>query len=101
MIDHIIGWDGKYPIYSSDINPYSNYIGYEDEKSEIHLYEQKGENMEFVKTYGGREKYFKKVNVRDCVIRAICNATGLDYQEVYNTVKQYQEVFYQQKGTLK
>lgn len=39
MIDHIIGWDGKYPIYSSDINPYSNYIGYEDEKGEIHLYE--------------------------------------------------------------
>lgn len=57
--------------------------------------------MEFVKTYGGREKYFKKVNVRDCVIRAICNATGLDYQEVYNTVKQYQEVFYQQKGITK
>lgn len=39
MIDHIIGWDEKYPIYSSDINPYSNYIGYEDEKGEIHLYE--------------------------------------------------------------
>lgn len=33
MIDRIIGYDNDYPIYSSDINPYSSYIGYEDEET--------------------------------------------------------------------
>ena len=44
--------------------------------------------MEFKFATGGREKYFK-VNihtVRDCVVRAICNATGKDYLEVYNAI---------------
>ena len=40
--------------------------------------------MEFIYATGGREKYFKKADVRDCVCRAICNATGKDYLEVYN-----------------
>ena len=36
---------------------------------------------------GGRSKYFKAKNVGDCVTRAICNATGKDYLEVYNSLK--------------
>lgn len=44
--------------------------------------------MEFVYSTGGREKYFSKVNVRDCVTRAICNATGKDYLEVYNALNE-------------
>lgn len=44
--------------------------------------------MEFVYSTGGREKYFKKASVRDCVTRAICNATGMDYLEVYNGINE-------------
>lgn len=57
--------------------------------------------MEFVRCHGGREKYFKRINVRDCVVRAVCNATGEDYQKVYEGVRQYQEKFYSQKGIYK
>lgn len=42
--------------------------------------------MELIYSTGGREKYFKKENVGDCVVRAICNATGLDYKEVYDNI---------------
>ena len=42
--------------------------------------------MEFVRATGGRELYFTKPDVRDCVTRAICNATGMDYLEVYNGI---------------
>lgn len=42
--------------------------------------------MNFVYSTGGREKYFKKENVGDCVVRAICNATELDYKEVYDNI---------------
>ena len=42
--------------------------------------------MKFVYSTGGREKYFAKENVGDCVCRAITNATGLDYMEVYNMI---------------
>ena len=42
--------------------------------------------MKFVKATGGREKYFKAENVGDCVTRAICNATGKDYKEVYDAL---------------
>lgn len=42
--------------------------------------------MRFVKSHGGREKYFEKLNVGDCVTRAICNATGKDYMEVYKAL---------------
>lgn len=49
---------------------------------------EKGEtNMDFVKSLGGREKYYHKTNVKDCVIRAICNATGNDYKKTYDEVK--------------
>lgn len=35
---------------------------------------------------GGRSKYFKG-EAKDCVTRAIAIATGLDYKEVYDTIK--------------
>lgn len=44
--------------------------------------------MEFVYNDGGRSKYFKAEHVGDCVTRAICNATGKDYLEVYNGLKE-------------
>ena len=43
--------------------------------------------MKFVYADGGRSKYFKADNVSDCAIRAICNATGLDYKKVYDDLK--------------
>lgn len=42
--------------------------------------------MKFVYSDGGRSKYFKAGNVGDCVTRAICNATGKDYKEVYDRI---------------
>ena len=42
--------------------------------------------MRFVYSDGGRSKYFKGT-AGDCVCRAICNATGMDYKEVYNEIK--------------
>ena len=42
--------------------------------------------MEFIYATGNREKYFKAKNVGDCVVRAICNATGKDYMEVYKAI---------------
>lgn len=45
------------------------------------------QNMEFVYSDGGRSKYFQATNVGDCAVRAIANATGIDYKEVYNALK--------------
>ena len=45
--------------------------------------------MRFVYSDGGRSKYFKAENVRDCVIRAVANATGKDYKEVYDEIKTF------------
>lgn len=42
--------------------------------------------MKFIYNDGGRSKYFKATNVGDCAVRAICNATGKDYKEVYNSI---------------
>ena len=42
--------------------------------------------LDFVYSTGGREKYFKQTSVRDCVTRAIANATGIDYLEIYNGI---------------
>lgn len=47
--------------------------------------------MEFVYSTGGREKYFKATNVGDCVTRAICNATQMDYKEVYDELQRRQK----------
>jgi len=44
--------------------------------------------MKFIYNDGGRSKYFKAENVGDCVTRAICNATGKDYKEVYNRLNE-------------
>lgn len=43
--------------------------------------------MKFIKSDGGRSKYFKG-SAGDCVVRAICNATGKDYLEVYNRINE-------------
>lgn len=45
--------------------------------------------MEFVYAAGGREKYYETIKVGDCVTRAIANATGMDYKEVYDLVNSY------------
>ena len=47
MIDGIIGYmtddygydDLNQPIYMSDVYPYNNYIGYEDDDGKVHLYD--------------------------------------------------------------
>lgn len=48
---------------------------------------QKGKQMKFVKSYGGRDKYYstkyKKDMAKDCVIRAIVHATNIDYMQVF------------------
>lgn len=44
--------------------------------------------MKFIYSDGGRSKYFKADNVGDCVTRAICNATGLDYKYVYDRLNE-------------
>ena len=43
--------------------------------------------MNFIYSDGGRSKYFKADNVGDCGVRAIANATGIDYKEVYDSLK--------------
>lgn len=44
--------------------------------------------MQFIYSDGGRSKYFKATGVGDCVTRAICNATGKDYKEVYDRLNE-------------
>ena len=43
--------------------------------------------MKFVFSDGGRSNYFKGTT-GDCVCRAICNATGKDYKEIYDLINQ-------------
>ena len=43
--------------------------------------------MEMIYSDGGRNKYFKG-ETGDCVTRAICNATGKDYLDVYNALNE-------------
>ncbi len=45
--------------------------------------------MELIYSTGGREKYFKSNVVGDCVCRAIANATGMDYKQVYDLINSY------------
>ena len=45
--------------------------------------------MELIYSTGGREKYYNVISVGDCVTRAICNATGMDYKEVYDLINSY------------
>ena len=44
--------------------------------------------MDFIYSDGGRSKYYKG-KTRDCVVRAICNASGKDYKEVYNAINEF------------
>lgn len=44
--------------------------------------------MKLVISDGGRSKYFKAKRVGDCAVRAICNATGKDYKEVYDAINE-------------
>lgn len=45
--------------------------------------------MEWVYDTGGRENYYKALNVRDCATRAIAIANGMDYKETYMMMKKY------------
>lgn len=45
--------------------------------------------MEFVYATAGREKYYDVIRVGDCVTRAIANATGRDYKEIYDLINSY------------
>lgn len=54
--------------------------------------------MEFICSDGGRSKYFKGTT-GDCVCRAICNATGKDYKEIYDLINTYSKR--ERKGTRK
>ena len=42
--------------------------------------------MKFIYNDGGRSKYFKASNVSDCVCRALCNTTGVDYKVMYDLI---------------
>ena len=42
--------------------------------------------MKFIYSDGGRSNYFKAEHVGDCCVRAIANATGLDYKVVYDGI---------------
>lgn len=61
--------------------------------------------MKLVYSTGGREKYFKTENVGDCVTRAICNATGKDYKEVYDRLKELEKTLrlgkHEKKGSVR
>ena len=57
--------------------------------------------MKFKYSDGGRSKYYKATNVGDCCVRAICNATGKDYKEVYNELKKLNKGVSCRNGTPK
>ena len=50
---------------------------------------------------GGREKYYKKLTVGDCVVRAIAIANNMDYKETYKLVKKYNSGFTPRNGVYK
>lgn len=45
--------------------------------------------LDFNYNSGGREKYFEKEEVGDCVCRAISIANDMDYKEVYDKINEY------------
>ena len=55
--------------------------------------------MEFIYNDGGRSNYFKIDRVGDCCVRAICNASGMDYMEVYNGINEIAK--HERRGTRK
>ena len=44
--------------------------------------------MEFIYSDGGRSNYYDAKKVGDCVVRAIANATGKDYKEIYDGINE-------------
>lgn len=46
--------------------------------------------MYWIKNTGGRERYYKATNVRDCVTRAIAIANNMDYKTTYKMMWEYQ-----------
>lgn len=42
--------------------------------------------LKFIYNDGGRSKYFNTNSVGDCGVRAVANATGLDYKQVYDSL---------------
>lgn len=46
--------------------------------------------LDFVYSDGGRNKYFKG-SAEDCCTRAICNAVGKDYKEVYDALQKLEK----------
>ena len=42
--------------------------------------------MKWTYNDGGRSKYFKKADVRDCVCRAVAIGSGMDYMDVYRLI---------------
>ena len=54
--------------------------------------------MKWVKDTGGREKYYRKLTVGDCVVRAIAIANNMDYKVTYNIIKNYNNGFSPRDG---
>ena len=54
--------------------------------------------MEFVFNDGGRSKYFQGKNAGDCVVRAIANATGIDYKEIYDKLANRSKAYASQRN---
>lgn len=57
--------------------------------------------MKFIYEDGGRSQYFKATEVGDCVVRAVANATGLDYMKVYDDLKELNDGKSCRNGTPK
>lgn len=47
--------------------------------------------LDFVYSDGGRSKYFKTESVCDCVVRALANASGKDYKEIYDEIQRLEK----------
>jgi hypothetical protein len=56
--------------------------------------------IKFVKNDGGRSKYFKG-DARDCVVRAIAIASGKDYKEVYQELRERNKQYANNSRSLK
>lgn len=57
--------------------------------------------MKFIYEDGGRSQYFKATEVGDCVVRAVANATGMDYMKVYDDLKELNDGKSCRNGTPK
>lgn len=46
--------------------------------------------MEWTYNTGGRERYYKALNVRDCVTRAVAISNNMDYKKAYKLVWRFE-----------